>query len=186
MPHDLGKLAQHILPLSRSQVFSEAVREWGLESVELSDEFGHCPCGHKIKEHCHIANRLTREVTWVGNVCIDRFMGINTGNVFAGLKRIVRDITANANLDLIEYARERGWLRGNDYGFLIGTSRQRVLSARQIAWKEDINRRIIAMMVTRASPRCEVPRPRNCKTRLKRKSRASRARLRLKRGVRVF
>ena len=90
--------------------FEIARREWDLVDVELSEELDNCPCGQEIREHCYIRNRLTGHTTYVGNVCINRFIGIDTGNLFDGLKRIARNHSANANLDLIEHARRLGYL----------------------------------------------------------------------------
>ena len=81
-------------------------------SVEITKEFDHCPCGQKIKEHCYITNRITGESTYVGNVCINRFIGIDTGNLFDGLKRIAKDPSANANLQKrfqIHFRRHDAW-----------------------------------------------------------------------------
>jgi hypothetical protein len=86
--------------------------------------------------------------TYVGNVCINQFIKIDTGTLFDGLKRIAKDVKANANDDLIEYANRMGFLYGeNEYKFLKETTRKRKLTAAQIAWKEKINRRILAQTV---------------------------------------
>ena len=116
--------------------------------MEISDEWVHCPCGQDIKEHCYIRNRMTDRETYVGNVCINRFIQIDTGNLFDGLKRIAKDPTANANSDLIEHAMRMGYLYGEkEYTFLKKTVRKRILSEKQLAWKVKINRRIIAQTV---------------------------------------
>lgn len=52
--------------------------------------------GQDIKEHCYILNRYHGNSTYVGNVCINRFIQISTGNLFDDLKRITQDDTANA------------------------------------------------------------------------------------------
>jgi hypothetical protein len=115
-----------------------------------STSFDQCPCGQDIKEHCYIRNRLNGNQTYVGNVCINRFIQIDTGNLFDGLKRIAKDLTANANSDLIEHAYRMGYLFGEkEYTFLKQTMRKRNLSAAQIAWKSKINRRIVAQTVVR-------------------------------------
>ena len=145
--HNLERLKAHILPLSRSTIFSAARQEWGLEAIEISEELDHCPCGQKIKEHCYIRNRLTGHSTYVGNVCINRFVGIDTGTLFDGLKRIARDQSANANADLINYAQRAGFLYDKEYAFLIQTMQKRNLSAAQVAWKRKINRRILSKIV---------------------------------------
>lgn len=148
--HSFERLKSHILPLSVSNDFNAARTEWQLVGVEVSEEFDNCPCGQEIKEHCYIQNRLTGETTYVGNVCINRFMQIETGNLFDGLKRIAKDDGANANHDLIEHAFRMGYLFSEkEYTFLKQTALKRKLSAAQLLWKRKINRRIIAKTIVR-------------------------------------
>ena len=144
MSHNFENLKAHILPLSVSQEFNIARTEWELVAVEISEDWDHCPCGQDIKEHCFIRNRLTGAETYVGNVCINRFMEMSTGSLFAGLKRIAENNAANANDDVIEYAYKNGYLFGvTEYNFLKQTKNKRILSERQLEWKRKINRRII-------------------------------------------
>lgn len=143
MEHNFERLKAHILPLSHSDRFEVARTEWDLVSVEITEEFDSCPCGQEIKEHCYITNRITGESTYVGNVCINRFIGIDTGSLFDGLKRIAKDPYANANLDVIEHGRKLGFIYDSEYGFLVETRRKRKLSTKQLEWKRKINRRII-------------------------------------------
>ena len=147
--HNLEQLKAHILPRSVAQEFNAARSEWDLMYVEISDEPDHCPCGQQIFEHCYIRNRLTRSETYVGNVCINRFLGIDTGNLFDGLKRIRDDPSANANESLIEYARRNGFLFDKEYQFLHSTKLKRKLSGPQLRWKLKINRRILDRTVVR-------------------------------------
>lgn len=148
--HNFERLKAHILSLSVSQRFDVARTEWSLIAVELSEEFDECPCGQEIKEHCYIRNRLNGNESYVGNVCINRFLQVDTGNLFDGLKRIAKDLAANANNDLIEHAYRMGYLYGEkEYTFLKQTMRKRNLSAAQIAWKVKINRRIVSQTVVR-------------------------------------
>ena len=147
MEHNFERLKAHILPLSKSQAFETARHEWKLVGVEISEEFDNCPCGKEIKEHCYIENTSTGHKTYVGNVCINRFIGIDTGNLFNGIKRIAKDPTANANADLIDHAYKLGYIYETEYAFLMQTRLKRILSVKQIAWKEKINRRIINQTV---------------------------------------
>lgn len=149
LEHNFERLRAHILPLSESQSFESARNEWKLVGVEISEEFDSCPCGQQIKEHCHIENSINGNRTYVGNVCINRFLGISTGNLFDGLKRIAEDTTANPNADLIEHAYKLGYIFESEYGFLMRTRFKRILSEKQIAWKMKINRRIINATVVR-------------------------------------
>ncbi|MEZ6030327.1 MAG: hypothetical protein R3C46_11320 [Hyphomonadaceae bacterium] len=148
--HSFEKLQAHILSLSVAKRFDLARSEWSLVAVEISEEFDHCPCGQEIKEHCYIRNRLNGRETYVGNVCINRFIQIDTGNLFDGLKRIAKDLTANANNDLVEHAYRMGYLYGDkEYVFLKQTMLKRNLSKAQIDWKIKINRRIVSQTVVR-------------------------------------
>ena len=146
--HNFERLKAHILSLSVGQTFDIARTEWSLKAIELSDEWDQCPCGQDIKEHCYIHNRYSGANTYVGNVCINRFIQIETGNLFEGLRRIREDVRANANADLIEHAWRMGYLFDvKEYSFLKQTVRKRHLSEKQLAWKEKINRRILAATV---------------------------------------
>jgi hypothetical protein len=149
MSHNFERLREHILPLSRSRTFEAARTEWILESVEISDEFDSCPCGQEIKEHCYIRNTATGHQTYVGNVCVNRFIGIDTGNLFDGLRRIRENLAANPNLTVIAYAESRGFLFDRESDFLRATARKRFLTPAQKAWKERINRRILHGTVVR-------------------------------------
>lgn len=108
MSHNFENLKNYILPLSKSDDFQIAKQEWKLIGVEIQEEWDNCPCGKDIKELCYIENELTGHKTHVGNVCVNQFIGINTGNLFAGLKRIAQNVTANANEDLIIHAYNLG------------------------------------------------------------------------------
>lgn len=148
--HNFERLKEHILPRSQSPVFDIARREWDLVAVEISDEFDQCPCGQEIKEHCYIRNRETGHETYVGNVCINRFLGMDTGNLFDGLRRIKADENANANDAVIKYAWDRGFLHDDkEYQFLKGMVLKRKASERQANWRRLINRRIINQVVVR-------------------------------------
>lgn len=150
MSHNFERLKAHILPLSRSHNFELAKTEWELVAVEISEDWDNCPCGKDIKEHCYIENRVTGSKTYVGNVCINRFMGIDTGTLFDGLRRIAKDPESNPNIAVIEYAWERGFLFGEkEYSFLLSTARKRSLSPRQADWKKKINRRILNQTVVK-------------------------------------
>ena len=141
--HSIEAIKKHIVSLSNSESFNDAKVEWELYKVELCDIWYRCPCNHPIKELCHIKNRLNSNKTYVGNVCIYKFMDLKTDNIFSGIKRISQDIYANVNKDLIEYLRYNKHLSPNEYRFLLQTKRKRKLSAKQYAWKKIINKKIL-------------------------------------------
>jgi len=149
MEHNFERLKSHILPLSEANDFHVARTEWRLVGVEMHEDFDNCPCGKPIKELCYIENQLNHKKTYVGNVCVNRFIGIDTGNLFSGLKRIAQDDTANANEDLIIHAYQLGYIYEKEYLFLIQTKNKRKLSDKQIAWKKKINQRITNQTIVR-------------------------------------
>lgn len=150
MTHNYERLKAHILPLSLSSDFNRARQEWDLVNVEISEELDSCPCGSEIKEHCYIRNRHTGCETYVGNICINQFMGLDTGTLFSGLKRIKQDKDAAPNEALIKHAYSKGYLHDDrEYWFLMGTKRKRNLSAAQLTWRQKINRRITSQTVVR-------------------------------------
>ena len=149
MSHNFENLKRHILPLSNSEEFYSAKNEWKLVDVEIQEDWDNCPCGKDIKELCYIQNQLNGNKTYVGNVCVNQFIGIQTGNLFAGLKRIAKDISANPNEDLIVHSYQLGYIYESEYKFLMQTKLKRKLSDKQKAWKEKINKRIVNKTVVR-------------------------------------
>jgi len=147
--HNFERLRSHILPMSKAGNFDDARSEWSMFDVHISEEFDECPCGQPIKELCYIKNSLTRHQTYVGNVCINRFLGIDTGNLFTGLKRIIDNPEANPNKDLIIHAEDMGYLYAQEYNFLMSTKNKRKLTPKQLNWKVKINRRIISQVQAR-------------------------------------
>jgi hypothetical protein len=80
--HNLGNLKRHILPLSFATDWEIARKEWHMITSYRVREPETCPCSHyPIYEKCEIRNRITRQLTEVGNVCIHRFLGISSGLV---------------------------------------------------------------------------------------------------------
>lgn len=150
MASNRERLEEHILDLSEADDFNSARVEWSLVHIEFHHEWDQCPCGKDIKELCHIRNDKNGETTYVGNVCVKNFMGISTGNLFAGLRRIIDDPEANTNEDLIRYAKRMGYLYSDkEYNFLMQTKNKRKLSPAQLAWKKKINRRIVEKIEVR-------------------------------------
>jgi len=133
--------------LSHADDFDAARREWTLVGIEVSEKFDNCPCGQDIKEHCYICNDFNGNTTYVRNVCINRLIGIDTGNLFAGFKRVAQDDKANANEVIIIHSYRFGYIYESEYKFLLDTRHKRKLSPKQVAWKQKINRRILNQTV---------------------------------------
>lgn len=152
--HNLKKLKVHILGLSEADNFEDAKLEWKLDHVYFTE--GKCPCGVKINEHCNLKNSKNGKTTWVGNVCVLKFMDIGEAEtLFSALRRVKKNDSAKPNTALIDYAWKRGYLYAkNEYEFLTSLTihKRRKLSEKQKNWLQKINRRIIGSIVVGRLP----------------------------------
>src|SRR5262245_18392749 len=79
--HDSFKLFQRIIALSEADNWDDAKWEWSLEDVYFADQDdpGTCLCGHHpIIENCVLVNRENENRATVGNVCVKKFLGLNS------------------------------------------------------------------------------------------------------------
>lgn len=145
-------LKKHILPLSDEKSdFDIAKTEWILDHIYKT--VGKCPCSQRIIEHCYIKNFKNGNMTFVGNICVQRFMAIDARKLFAGLRKIENNPKVKPNRDLIEYANQKGYLYGDhEYRFLKNIQNWKILSERQEGWLWKINRRIINKIVVKNLP----------------------------------
>lgn len=143
MSHNFAALREHIISLSESQEWSEAIEEWKLFGFEYNKNWDSCPCGQPIKEMCFLVNTKNGNRTHVGNVCVNTWLGIETGNLFEGLARIRKNSEASPNMDLITHAKEYGYIYDSEYDFLVGIRHKRNKSYKQLKWIQKINYRIL-------------------------------------------
>jgi len=132
----------------------DARREWDLSSIFFTgpDEPGTCLCGHfPIREHCVLANRVNGNLAVVGNVCVKRFLGIDSEELFAAFRRIIRNHEAALSERAIDYAYERGWIAEWERDFSLNTCRKHrgKLTARQLTKRVEINAKIIGRLTER-------------------------------------
>jgi hypothetical protein len=149
--HDKKRLRQEIIRMSIADDWDQAKQEWVFVGVTYEDD-GHCLCGKRIKEHCHIFNEQTFTETHVGNECIKHFTGVfaqadYTKEIFQAIKKLKSNRYAHPGGHLTRVAYDSGWIRPNDIRFLVGTER-RTLSAAQQRWIGDINKRIVHGLTT--------------------------------------
>lgn len=148
--YNFKQLSQQILALSEASDWETARKEWALVDIIEADEPETCLCGHyPIIEICEIHNRVTGHSAEVGNVCVKRFLGFRSDLIFAGVKRVRKDPEKGLNADCIAFFRQRNLLSDWEYGFLQDTMRKRNLSAKQMATRVKINRKILAAVSRR-------------------------------------
>ena len=143
-------LIDHILAHSTANIFEEAIKE--LTPVGFYCDHGKCPCGQPIIQHCIIENHTNQQRTVVGNICVQRFMHINTGTTFTSLQAIIQDISKHPSKDLIAAALESKYISPREAKFLTDIQRKRNMSAKQEQWLQSINKKIIEQSTSQRVP----------------------------------
>jgi hypothetical protein len=138
------RLFREIIALSVAKTWEEAKREWGLVDIHREDEPLTCLCGHTpIIEICLLRNRRNNNSAIVGNVCVNKFLAIESELIFAGLRRIAEDSTKALNGAATIHAHEKGWITDWEKTFSLDTVRKRKLSEKQQRKRAEINQRVL-------------------------------------------
>jgi hypothetical protein len=139
------RLFKEIIARSVSQTWEEAKLEWDLKHVYREDEPLTCLCGHTpIIEICVLHNRRNGNTAEVGNVCVNKFLGLESDLIFSGLRRVAKNVDKALNEAATNYAHEQGWITDWEKKFCLDTNRKRKLSAKQELKRAEINRLILA------------------------------------------
>jgi hypothetical protein len=93
-----------------------------------------------------LVNRKNANKVIVGNVCVTRFIGLPSDDLFASLRRITKNRMAALGVEAIEYAYGQGWMSAWEYDFYLDTSGKRKLSKRQKAKRVEINELVLQMV----------------------------------------
>jgi hypothetical protein len=135
--------------------WDEAKREWALDYVYLTarDEPGACLCGHPIFEHCVLYNRRNGNVAVVGNVCVNKFLGLPSKGIFAGFRKVMKNERAALTAQAVLYAFGKGWIDDWEKGFYLNTYRlpwgsccKRHLSENRRPIRVRINRKVLSRL----------------------------------------
>ena len=138
-------LRQEILARSVATDWESAKKEWQLERVEFCSmrDAEACLCTHfPIMELCFLRNERNGQNAMVGNVCVQKFLGIPSAVIFRGFKRIMADPAKAASLDVIKYAFKQRWISDWERTFCEDTVRKRRLSNVQLSKRIEINLRL--------------------------------------------
>jgi hypothetical protein len=147
------RLTEGIIALSVADTWGDAKREWELESVFFTEpgDYGTCLCGHAIREHCVLTNRVNGNVAVVGNVCVMKFLGLDAEELFAAFRKIVKNPEAALSTKAIDYAYEHAWINDWERCFCLTTCRKSrpKLSPSQLKIRCEINAKIIGRLTER-------------------------------------
>lgn len=148
--YNFKNLKEGILSRSHAPEWNAARFEWVLIDIFEADEPEACLCGHyPILEICIIRNRITNNIAEVGNVCVKRFFGIRSDLIFAGLERVRMDIEKSLNESCIEFFFEKNLVSPWERNFLYDTKSKRILTARQLDKRKQINKKVMATVSRR-------------------------------------
>jgi len=141
-------LSRALIALSNGKTWDVAKKEWRLISIffATADDPGRCLCGHHpIIEQCVIGNVENGTEAIVGNVCVKKFLGLPSEQLFSAIRRIAADKEAALNCTAIVYAHEKGWITNWERCFYLDTCRQqrRNLSPKQLTIRSEINQTIL-------------------------------------------
>ena len=138
------KLISRIIFNSEADNWSEAVKEWFLDSVERV-ELGHtCTCGYyPIIEVNYIKNKLNGIVMKVGSCCVEKFIGIPSKKITHSHEKVKKDKTLSLNPSSLEQAKIAGKINDWEHDFYLDIWRKRNLSKKQIEKKVQINDKIL-------------------------------------------
>jgi len=138
------ELASKIIALSVADNWDEAKLEWSLVDVFKEDEPDTCLCGHfPIIENCVIENRLNGAKAIVGNVCVKKFLGLPSDEIFTAINRIAKDNERALNAAAINHAHTKGWINDWERKFYFDTMRKRTLTDKQLRKRIQINEKVL-------------------------------------------
>lgn len=145
--HNFQILSARLLELSNSKVWAHARHEWRLdrvENLEDGEDFETCMCTHHpIKELCYLRNVVNNNEAMVGNVCVNKFMGLGSEVIFASLRRIRKDVSCGISVLLANYALKHKLISQWEHTFSLDNIGRRKLSLKQHTKREEINRRLL-------------------------------------------
>jgi len=77
-------------------------------------------------------------------VCVKNFLGLPSNKIFDAIRRVAKDRGKALNAETIAHAHQHGWINDWERNFSIDTMQKRVLSDKQQAIRQEINRKILA------------------------------------------
>lgn len=151
--YNFEQLKAEMIARSREKEWDQAKLEWDLEDVFRAPEEQVCLCGHHpIFQICTLRNQLTRATGEVGNVCVERFLGMRSRRIFSALKRIRDDSQRSLNKEAIEMFRKLRVISYQDAEeYLLFYRKRKYITDEQKALKGAVNAAVLAYVDRRAA-----------------------------------
>lgn len=152
--YNFAQLQQEIFSRSREKTdWTLCKNEWRVHDIYRVGDEQTCLCGHNpIFQICELQNEVTRQFADVGNVCVQKFIGLRSKRLFAALDRIDKDPRRSLNkeaIDLYTHLRVIGGGEAEEY--LSFYRKRKHVTEEQYEFKEAINSRILAYARKKAS-----------------------------------
>jgi len=135
------KLIKRILDLSESDNWISAKKEWVVANI--FEEEAECLCGHSIFENCQIENKNNGNSAIVGNVCVNKFLELDSDKLFQGIKKIRKDLNKSTSRNLLDFCLSKKVLTQIEYDFYVFIIKKRKLHESVFSQKRDINSKIV-------------------------------------------
>lgn len=140
------KLSQEMIKLSVADDWDNAKLEWELDFILKVETDETCLCTHTpIKELCYMKNVKNNNTAIIGNVCVNKFLGINSDPIFASIRNIFCNRDRGISEYLASYAKDRNLINEWEYNFSISTlsKRAKSLSDKQLEKRILINNKLL-------------------------------------------
>lgn len=150
--YNFEQLKAEMIARSRSTDWPQAKLEWDLRDVFRVAEEQTCLCGHHpIFQICTLRNQLTREEAEVGNVCVEKFLGMRSKRIFSALKRVRLDGARSLNKEAVDIFTNLGAISAQEAEEYLSFYRKRKnITEEQVALKLLINQQVLAYSDRRA------------------------------------
>lgn len=151
--YNFEQLKAEMIARSRDKDWGQAKLEWDLEDVFRVADQRDCLCGHNpILQICTLRNQLTRQIAEVGNVCVERFLGMRSKRIFSAIKRIRDDLNRSLNKEAIEMFRKLKVISHQDASeYLLFYRRRKNVTDEQQEIRRDVNAAVLAYVDRRAT-----------------------------------
>jgi hypothetical protein len=144
---DQNKLTLEIIERSNAKTWQEAKWEWEIESIFNQTEPDTCLCGHSpIMELCILRNRCNGNRVTVGNVCVKKFLGLESDPIFKCVRRVTKDIKKPLNRATLDHALRQGWISHLNHFTYVNVLMKRNLFSLQLPERIKINQLILAQI----------------------------------------
>lgn len=155
--YNFEQLKAEMIARSQDKDWQQAKLEWDLELVFQVGDPQVCLCGHQpILQICTLRNHLTNKRAEVGNVCVERFLGMRSRRIFSALKRIRADLKRSLNKEAIEMFQK---LKVISYGdaeeYLTFYRKRKWVTEEQWALKQEVNQAVLDYVDKRAAQSAE-------------------------------